>query len=142
MMGEPRAGHRTLPHTADTRVQAWGPTLEECLAQAVLGTVESFLDISGATVTERREVRLDPAEPPADRLVTLLDEVIYLMDVTGRAPVGAELTRDRAGPLARLDMADLAELPQIGAVPKAVSLHGLRVEERPDGWLCEVTLDV
>lgn len=142
MMGEPRAGHRTLPHTADTRIQAWGPTLEECLAQAVLGSVASFVDTTGATAAERREVRLDPADPPEDRVVALLDEVIYLMDVTGRVPVGAELTRDEAGPLARLDMADLADLPQIGAVPKAVALHGLRVERRPDGWLCEVTLDV
>src|SRR5690606_41318540 len=123
-------------------VWARGRRRSECGARAAGGAVGRLPDVRGGSVTGRREVRVDPAEPRADRLVTLLDEVIYLMDVTGRAPVGAELTRDRAGPLARLDMADLAELPQIGAVPKAVSLHGLRVEERPDGWLCEVTLDV
>lgn len=140
-MTAPATGHRTLPHTADTRVQAWAPTLEECLAQTVLGAVASFVDTTGAAVAERRELRLDPGEP-VDQVETVLDEMIYLMDVTGRVPVGVTVTPEEAGPLVRLEMADLEGLPQVGAVPKAVSLHGLTVERTPDGWMCEVTLDV
>ena len=35
-------GHRTVPHTADLRIEAWAPTREECLAEAVRGLVDSF----------------------------------------------------------------------------------------------------
>ncbi|MGH8836946.1 MAG: archease, partial [Actinomycetes bacterium] len=42
------SGHRAVAHTADARVQAWAPTRERCIAEAVLGTVETFLDTSGA----------------------------------------------------------------------------------------------
>jgi SHS2 domain-containing protein len=135
------AGHRALPHTADTRIAAWGETVEECLAQVVLGAVRSFVDTSGARPAERHEVRVEPGEP-VEQMIALLDEVIYLMDVTGRVPVAVTVHRDADGLLARLDMADLADMPQIGAVPKAVALHQAVFQRGPDGWSCEVTLDV
>lgn len=37
-----------MPHTADLRIEAWAPTRDGCIRQAVLGTVESFLDLESA----------------------------------------------------------------------------------------------
>lgn len=34
------SGHRSVPHTADLRIEAWAPTRDGCIRQAVLGTVE------------------------------------------------------------------------------------------------------
>ncbi|MEV5413757.1 archease [Thermopolyspora sp. NPDC052614] len=140
MTGRP-AGRRALPHTADTRIAAWGSSVEECLAQVVLGAVETFVDISGARAAGHREVRVEPGEP-VDQMIAVLDEVIYLLDVAGQVPVGATATRDETGLRVRLELADVAGLPQIGAVPKAVALHEAVFERRGDGWACEVTLDV
>lgn len=134
-------GHRTVAHTADTRIEAWAPTVGECLAEAVLGMAESFLDLRGAPVAARHDLPVAPA-PPADRLVAVLDEVIYLMDTTGRVPVGATAVAGPSGLVLRLDLADLSDVPQIGAVPKAVALHRLVFEPRDGGWACAVTLDV
>lgn len=134
-------GHRTAAHTADTRIEAWAPTAAECIAEAVLGAAESFLDLTGATVVAHHDIRL-PSVPPEDRLVAALDEVVYLMDTTGRIPVGVTVRQDAAGPVLRLALADLAALPQTGAVPKAVALHRLVCEPRDGGWACAVTLDV
>lgn len=39
-------------------------------------------------------------------------------------------------------MVDIRALQQVGAVPKAVSLHGLRLARTDDGWSSSVTLDV
>ncbi|MER7506139.1 archease [Nonomuraea pusilla] len=130
-------GHRTLPHTADSRVQAWAPTRGECVAEAVLAVTGSFLDTAGAVPVAEHLLRLEPAEPE-DRLVAALEEIIYLMDTTGRVPVRAAAEDD----VLRLGMADTGALPQIGAVPKAVALSGLSFTEGPDGWTCEATLDV
>lgn len=140
-MDEDGVGHRTVPHTADLRVEAWAPTREGCIAQAVLGTVESFLDIGSAHPARSRR-RLLTAHSDEDLLVTVLDEVLYLLDANGEAPVDVELEPVDDGLDVRFAMVDVSRLPQLGAVPKAVSLHELRLAPGPRGWSCSVTLDV
>lgn len=139
MAGE--RGHRTVPHTADIRVEAWAPTRDECVAEAVLATVETYVDTAGAHAETAHEWRV-PDSSDEDLLVAVLDEVIYLSDVTSRVPVDVELVPDEQGVGVRLEMVDATRLPQVGAVPKGVSLHGLRLGHGPVGWSCSVTLDV
>ncbi|WP_438483817.1 archease [Streptomyces sp. S186] len=134
-------GHRSVPHTADLRVEAWGPTREACLAQAVRGMCGSFLDLAGAVGTRRRDVVLR-ADTDEDLLVTLLEEVVYWLDTHDEVPVDVQLTAVSGGLRARLCMADIGALPVLGAAPKAVTLHGLTLARGQDGWRCSVTLDV
>lgn len=138
---ERTAGHRALPHTADIRVQSWAPTREECVEQAVLGVVETFVDTSGSPTGEERVCRVEAATDE-DLVVAVLDELVYLLDTTGAVPVSATVAPVDGGAVVRFRMVPCHELAQVGAVPKAVSLHGLRMERRPDGWWCTVTLDV
>jgi SHS2 domain-containing protein len=140
-VGENEAGHRTVPHTADLRVEAWAPTREGCIAQAVLGTVDSFLDTSSAHPTRTRRCQL-AGHSDEDLLVAVLDEVIYLLDTENEAPIDVELDPTDAGLDVRFAMCDATKLPQIGAVPKAVSLNELCLAAGPEGWRCSVTLDV
>jgi len=37
-----------VPHTADLRIEAWAPTRDGYIRQAVLAAVESFLDMASA----------------------------------------------------------------------------------------------
>jgi SHS2 domain-containing protein len=143
-MTETAAGRRTVPHTADLRVEAWAATREDCIAQAVLGAVESFVDIVSAHPTRTRRCRF-PAEADEDLLVDVLEEVVYLLDTAGEVPVDVEIepVEDADGSVdVRFAMVAAAGLPQVGAVPKAVSLHELRLGRGPRGWRCSVTLDV
>ena len=135
------SGHRSVPHTADLRIEAWAPTRDDCIRQAVLGTVESFLDISGVRPQVIRLRRLT-ATSDDDLLVAVLDEVIYLLDTEGEAPVDLELQGVDGAVEARFAMANASALSQVGAVPKAVSLHDLCLRRGPRGWRCSVTLDV
>ncbi|MFJ8849738.1 archease [Streptomyces sp. NPDC102437] len=136
-----RGGYRGVPHTADLRVEAWAPTREECLAQAVRGVCASFLDLTGA-VGVRRWDAVVRAERDEDVLVALLDEVVYRLDTEGEVPVDVELAPVDGGIQGVLWMADARSLPVTGAAPKAVTLHGLAMTGGPDGWTCSVTLDV
>ncbi|MGP4026026.1 archease [Actinomadura sp. 3N407] len=150
MAGRPQAhgaggsGHRSVPHTADLRIEAWGPTRQRCVAEAVRGLVGSFADIAG--VRPLRTIRLDvPPDADADMLVTVLDEVIYRLEVGGEIVLDTEITGAAGGGLAaRLEVGDAAEATAVGAVPKAVSLHDLRFGGDPGngGWSCAVTIDV
>lgn len=140
-MNDTDSGHRTVPHTADLRVEAWAPTRESCIAQAVLGTIQSFLDTSSAHPDRTRCCRL-ASHSDEDLLVAVLDEVIYLLDTESEAPIDVELEPIDAAIDVRFAMCDATKLPQIGAVPKAVSLHELRLGRGPTGWRCSVILDV
>nr|WP_173405656.1 archease [Streptomyces sp. SID5468] len=134
-------GHRALPHTADLRIEAWAPTREGCLAEAVAATVEAFADPAGARPSREHLVELGGAGAE-DRLVALLDEVVYRLDSAGEVPVATEVTWLPEGLRVRLAMADAASLAVTGAVPKAVTWHRLEFGGGPSGWRCAVTLDV
>ncbi|QFG20108.1 archease [Actinomadura sp. WMMB 499] len=137
-------GHRGVPHTADLRIEAWAPSREACVAEAVAGLVEGFADVSG--VRRLRTVELDvPPGPDEDLLVSALDEVIFRLEVEGEIVLDAGFAPAVGGGLtARLTVGDVVEATAVGAVPKAVSLHGLRFGVAPDGggWSCAVTIDV
>lgn len=147
-------GNRTVPHTADLRIEAWGPDRESCLAQAVRGLVGSFADVSAAGPLLAADIRIT-ADTDPDLLVAALDEVIYRMDardeipaevtvrpdqadLAGSEPNGAALAVRLGLALARLDSVRIT-----GAVPKAVSLSDLRCAPEESGrWLARVTIDV
>ena len=139
MSGE--RGHRRLPHTADIRIEAWAPTRETCLAEAVAGLVASFVEFAGARPVRTATVDLS-ADSDADTLVELLDEVIYLLDTQGAVPIDTEVVPGPNGPAMRLHLAPVVDARPIGAVPKAVTLHDLRFGRTDGGWSCAVTIDV
>jgi protein archease len=39
--------HRKALHPADLHIEAWGPTREECIAEAARGMVDSFAIVAG-----------------------------------------------------------------------------------------------
>jgi SHS2 domain-containing protein len=136
-------GNRLVPHTADLRIEAWGGTREECLAEAVRGLVASFAEISRPVPAREVTVRL-AAAPAEDLLVSALDEVIYRLDADDEIPAAAQVTPAAGGGawlVLALVPAGAAEI--IGAVPKAVALHGLRCAADAAGrWSASVTIDV
>jgi SHS2 domain-containing protein len=135
------AGHRAVPHTADVRVEAWGPGREQCLAEAVRAMVETFADLRGVRPTAVRCARID--EPRDDDLLAaLLDEIIFRLEVHGEVPVDIEAETTDTGLDVRLAVADLAAVEITGAPPKAVSWHELRLAPGPYGWSAAVTIDV
>lgn len=136
-------GFRYLDHTADTAIEAWGPTRAACLEAAVHGLVGSFAGTEGARVRGRHPVVVGPGDD-SDLLVDLLDEVIYVLDAHGAVVVGVELRDTEAGAVeGAFLLTPVAEVRPVGAVPKAVTYHGLRIEQGDDGaWRCHVIIDV
>ena len=80
--------------------------------------------------------------PQTVTTICWLEEVVYLLDTTGEAPVDLVLQDIDGGEEITFAMVDATTLPQVGAVPKAVSLNELHMSHRRRGWRCSVTLDV
>ncbi|HLI38956.1 MAG TPA: archease [Streptosporangiaceae bacterium] len=139
--GKAERGHRGLPHTADIRIEAWGPTREACLEEAVAALVDAFAGTSGMRAERSAEAEL-AADTDEDALVAVLDEVIYLADTEEVIPLSAEVTCRTGGLRLRMDVAPLHDAEITGAVPKAVTLHGLRFSRAAGRWSCTATIDV
>jgi predicted alpha-1,2-mannosidase len=135
------SGRRALPHTADLRIEAWAPTREQCIAEAVQGVVESFADTSTCAETSTRESHVT-GDRDEDLLAWVLDEVIYRMETAGEIPAGVQVSAAEGGVLVGFVMTDVQSARTVGAVPKAVAPHELRLACGPTGWTCSVTLDV
>ena len=126
------SGHRSVPHTADLRIEVWSPSREGCIGEAVLGTVESFLDTSLARAQRIRQCRLT-GDRDDDLLLAVLEELTYVLDTAGEAPVDVELEAIPGGVDVKFAMVDASTLPQVGAVPKAVSFNELHLSHGPRG---------
>lgn len=139
------SGHRAMPHTADVAIEAWADSREECLAEAVQALVETFADIGEAVPNDSVVLAL-PEESDEELLVAVLDEVIYQIDVYGRVAVDASID-ERTGATkgqveVRLATVPVEAVDQVGAVPKAIALHGLRFGREAGMWRARVVIDV
>jgi SHS2 domain-containing protein len=136
-------GHRTVPHTADLCIQAWGPTREACLAEAVRGLVGSFAAVTAAR-PHRTATRHLTAGSDEDLLVAVIDEVIYWLDAQNEIPVTVTVQGAGDGGVdLTLSFAEAGAVEIIGAAPKAASLHDLRCAPDEAGqWSCSVIVDV
>ena len=141
--GRRDCGHRSVPHGADRRIEAWGPTREDCIAETVRGLVESFADISQATHQRVIERHLE-AGSDADLLASAVEEVIYYLDTEEMIPAEVAASRAADGGIdLMLRVVDAAAAEIIGAAPKGASLSGLACGLDASGWwLCAVTIDV
>jgi SHS2 domain-containing protein len=135
------SGHRMVPHTADVRIEAWSPTREGCVAEAIRGMVDSFVDVPAVRAGEEREYAVS-GDGDEGLLTATLDEVIFRMETDGEIPVSAIVEPADGGLRVRSTAVDAGTVRLVGAVPKAVSLHDLHFGPDEHGWSCRLTLDV
>ena len=133
----------TFDHTADLGLRIRAGDLDTLFAEAALALFSTVVtDPATVQPAVRREVKL----PPDEREYLLFDwlkALLYWFDgehlVFGKFEVhvtDAGLTGTAWGE--PLDW----ERHQLEHEVKAITYHGLRVEQTPDGWLAEVIVDI
>lgn len=140
-MTEPTRGHRTVPHTADIRIEAWAPTREACLAEAVAALVSSFADLRDVS-SFGTHITVVPATTDDDLLVRVLDEVIFVLDTVGAVPLDLQVERTADGYRLRMPITSPDAFEVTGAIPKAATLSDLHLSQGAERWTCAVTIDV
>ena len=136
------SGHRLEPHPADVVLCAWSPTEAGCLAQAVQGLTASFAQTAGCPPAGTRVLRVRATTAP-ERLVGVLEEVLFLLDTEGVVPVAARF-EPVTGPEVRgeVTVAALSATVPAGPAPKGIAWHGLRQDRAGGQWQCRVVVDV
>ena len=137
----PERGHATRAHTADEILEAWGPTREACLEEAVLALVDTFAAVGDIGWSWHHEAELSGSDP--ELLVALLQEVIYHLDADGAVPVRVHVRPHAGGMVLHLWLTDLHRVTPVGAPPKGVSYSQLSIHQEGTGrWRCRAIIDV
>ncbi|HUI03434.1 MAG TPA: archease [Acidimicrobiales bacterium] len=140
--GDAGAGWRLLPHTADAIIEAWGPDRASCLGQALLGLVRSFAEVPDSAATQLLPIAAPPGGPE-DVLVSLLEDLLYVVDVFSVVPLRFHLSETEGGGIAGdMEVVPADQVEVVGPVPKGVSYHGLSMAPHDGGWRCHVLIDV
>jgi SHS2 domain-containing protein len=135
-------GHRIQPHPADLMLQAWASTPEACIAEAVRALVESFADTTPASGRTRHDFRLVDASWE-ERLISTLEEVLFLLDARGEVPAAVTVTPTAVDVVAvTFQLAALSDVSLLGSAPKGIARSGLEFRRINDHWQCEVIVDV
>lgn len=140
--GGPASGFEIIEHTADVGIRAWGPAVDECLAQATLGLFE----IVGIWHPERDGERVSIEVSARDRAALLaewLNEVLYeyeARDAVATRVAVEEVTDTTAS--GAIWLADRGEAVAEGTQVKAVTYHRLQLEEVGERWSAQVYVDV
>ena len=139
-------GFRSLSHTADKAIEAWGPTLEELCVAAAEGMFSESEDLASIPAMTEWGIELQ-ADTREDLLRAWLAELLWLWEREEAVPCGFEVrevaqepwrlsARVRGGPAP-------AESPHTGAPVKAVTYHDLHVWQDEEGvWRAHVVFDV
>jgi SHS2 domain-containing protein len=78
-----------------------------------------------------------------DRLVSTLEEVLFLLDTRSAVPVAASVTS--AGPdtsAVHFQIAALNDVDLVGGTPRGIARSRIAFGSTANGWQCEVIIDV
>ena len=134
--------YETFDHTADLGLRVRAPDLDTLFAEGAAALFSAIVDLDSIKITVQREVRL----PPDDKEFLLFDwlkALLYWFDTEHLLFGKFEMKLTEAGlagtawgePLDR-------ERHHLEHEVKAITYHGLRVEQTSDGWLAEVIVDI
>ena len=136
-------GYRTLSHTADLGMSAWGVDLGEALAEAARGLCR--IKVAARGIRPESEKALEARGFDREELlVSWLNEVLYLMEGEGMALAAVDVdscSDTRVSGRAFGEQFDPSR-HMAGAAVKAVTWHEVEVRETPGRVYCRVYFDL
>lgn len=136
-------GFRLLDHTADVRLEVWGSTLEELFCEAARALFSVITVLETVSPRELRRVEVTGISQE-ELLVQWLNELLFYHDTEGMLFSDfsiLELTPTALRGEARGESFS-HDRHEILVPVKSVTYHALEIEERAEGFRCEIILDV
>jgi Uncharacterized conserved protein len=136
-----------LEHTADVLVRAWGDSLEEALASAILGMYEVMTDLSKVEAREERVVEAEGMDLEnllynlLERLIVLFDEEAFLVSKVE----SVELTQEPGGWRVRVRVLGERYNPErheSRVLVKAATYHMMRIWDEGGKWYLQYVVDI
>jgi len=142
---------KTLEHTADLKIRAWGVTHAELFVNALVGMFQSIRPIATAcytendylvcpTLSQRRDVKIS-SHGWEFLLVDFLSEALYLSDTLNEAYMDAEFVELREEFLqatlygVQIQGFEVVEI-------KAVTYHDLHIRKESNKYVADIVFDI
>jgi SHS2 domain-containing protein len=135
--------YETFEHTADLGLRVRAPDLDRLFAEAGEALFSAVVeDLSAVRPLESAEVRLQ-GDDREYLLFDWLKGLLYLFDGEHRlfSRFEVRLRPDGLDGVAWGEPLD-RQRHELSHEVKAITYHGLKVEQTPDGWLAEVIVDI
>ncbi|MFZ8855324.1 MAG: archease [Thermofilaceae archaeon] len=146
-MSSRSSGFEILEHTADVLVRAWGGSLEEVLASAILGMYEVMTDLSRVEAREERIVEAEGMDLEnllynlLERLIVLFDEEAFLVSKVD----GVELSQGPEGWRVKVRVRGERYDPErheSRVLVKAATYHMMRIWSEGGRWHLQYVVDI
>ncbi|MEW6351380.1 MAG: archease [Thermodesulfobacteriota bacterium] len=135
-------GWKLLEHTADLRIEFRGRTLGELFLHAGLGLTQELVGRSVPGGSVEISVKLD-ADAVEELLVDWLREVLFLHTTRGFVMTGASFSAISEHAVDAVLFGRPMERGDAGEIEvKAVTYHGISVEQGDDGYTARVVFDI
>ncbi len=128
-----------LDHTADWALRVRGGSMTELLINAARGML-SLMGAEPAPGPGRMATLEANAEDPESLLVSWLEELLYLME--SQSVTLGKMHLAEKGDLHIEAEVELLPLTKMDKEIKAVTYHGLQIQQTPDGLEAEIVFDV
>jgi SHS2 domain-containing protein len=135
--------YETFEHTADLGLRVRGATLDELFADAARGLFHLIVpELDSVRPRESVEVLL-PGEPTELLLFDWLNELLYIFETRHMLLAEFDVRVGDTGlaATARGEPIDRGRHVLDHEV-KAITYHGLRLEQEAGGWIAEVIVDI
>lgn len=135
--------HEYFEHTADLGLRVTAPTLNGLFAEAATGLVGMIVENLDAVQPSRTvEIKIEGTDPEY-LLFDWLSEVLFKFESEHLVLARFDVTVNDAGMIATCQGEPLdRSRHQLGHEVKAITYHGLKVEQTADGWVAEVIVDI
>ncbi len=137
------SGYRILEHPSDVGIEATGASLKEAFENAAMGLLSIITDIESVETEEERYIQLKGIDTE-NLLVKWLSEILYLYDgedfVVGRVEIES-ISPNRLEAIVSGEPLVQGK-HSMNLDVKAVTYHQLKIQEKKDGCLVRVFLDI
>jgi SHS2 domain-containing protein len=136
-------GFRILEHPSDVGIEAFGLSLKEAFEYAALGLTSIIVDPTSVASSEQRFVSLMGSDPE-NLLVRWLSEIIYLYDGKDYLLSDVRINRLTQRELDATLMGEtvIESKHKLRMDVKAITYHQLKVDQKPEGVVLRVFLDI
>lgn len=131
-----------LAHTADWAVRVWADDLPALLAESVraVNALSGLEQVTGPRLSRQLKLQAEDAE---SLLVTLLSEIVYLMEQEGLGVENLHILKlDAPAPFWLEAELKCSPIRSVRKIIKAVTYHNLQVRRTKRGLEAELVFDV
>ena len=133
-----------LEHTADTKIRAYGKTLEEAFTNSLMATTGVMTNIK--KIKKEHSKNIDVSSKSLKSLLyDFLDEVLFLLDVEGFLAGSVESIKIEKKDKYYLTcsiMGDFAENYEVHSTIKAITYSEMEIKKEKENHIIELVLDL